>query len=133
MSRDSLATVSRPLGLRAIGCVLLGVVVGLVGTGVHRLNPPVGLVLAYLAVASAAILVRAWAGSRGLVVLAGSLLVTVLAMSVFTPGDDVIVVRDGVGYAWLGGAVIVALVGTLPRRLFSDRPFGRAPTPGGHP
>ena len=83
-----------------------------------------GLVLAYVAVASAAVLVRAWVGAGGMAVLALAVLGTVLAMAFVRPGGDVIVADGSIGYAWLAGAGVVVLAGLLPRRMFSDRPFG---------
>ncbi len=111
---------------RLLGSAVLGVVVGVVGTGVHRLDPPSGLLLALGVVASAGVLVRAWAGGRGMLVLGGALLLTVAAMALPGPGGDVLVAAQPVGYAWYGGALVVALVGLLPRRWFSDRPLGGA-------
>lgn len=109
---------------RLLGCAVLGVVVALVGTGVHRMNPPWGLVLAYLAVLSSAVLVRAWARGGGMAVLALAILGTTLAASYVRPGGDVLIGDGPVGYAWLAGAAAVGLAALLPRRMFSDRPMG---------
>lgn len=109
-----------------LGSAVLGVIVGVVGTGVHRLNPPSGLVLALGVVASAGVLVRAWAGTRGMLALGLALLATVGSMALPGPGGDVLVAAQPVGYVWCGGALVVALVGLLPRRWFSDRPLGDA-------
>ena len=112
--------------LRLVGCAFLGALVAAVGTGVHRMSPPSGLLLAYLTVLTAAVLVRAWARAAGMVVLALAVLATVLAMAFVRPGGDVVVAADAVGYAWLAGAAVVVLAGLLPRRLFSDSPLGAA-------
>lgn len=111
---------------RLFGSAALGVVVGVVGTGVHRLNVPFGLVLALLVVASAGVLVRAWAGARGMVLLAALLLLTIVVMGRPGPGGDLLIVAQPVGYAWYASAVVVAAVGLLPRRWFSDEPLGQA-------
>lgn len=113
--------------VHVLGSVAVGVLVGLVGTGIHRFSPPLGLLLAYLTVLSAAVLVRAWARGAGLLGLAVGLGGTVLAMAYVRPGDDVIVVGDGLGYGWLAGVAVVGLALVLPRRWFSDRPIGAGP------
>ena len=52
-----------------------------IGTGVHRYNPPVGLLLALLMVASAGVLVRAWAGPWGVVVLGAVMLAVIIVLA----------------------------------------------------
>lgn len=109
---------------RLFGSAALGVLVGVVGTGVHRLNVPFGLVLALLVVASAGVLVRAWAGVRGMLLLGALLLITVVVMGLPGPGGDLLIVAQPVGYAWYASALVVAAVGLLPRRWFSNRQPG---------
>jgi len=121
------------VGARLLGCLALGVAVGVVGTGVHRLNPPLGILLAYLTVASSAVLARAWVGARGMLALAAGLLATVGAMTFVRPGDDVIIADQAVGWAWLAGVLVVGLVGLLPRRMFDDHALGRPDGPAGRP
>lgn len=104
-----------------VGSVLLGVVVGVVGTGVHRANQPWGLVLGYLTVVSAAVLARAWARRLAMTAYGLGLLAVVLAMTFWRPGGDVLVTDEPIGYAWVAAPVLVALVAVLPARLFSDR------------
>src|SRR5665811_1152664 len=116
--------------LRLLGCAVVGVLVAAVGTGVHRYNPPVGLLLALLMVASAGVLVRAWAGPRGVLVLGAVLLVVIIVLARPGPGGDALVVAQPVGYGWFGSVLVVAAVALLPRGWFSDRPMGD-PT-GGH-
>lgn len=111
---------------RLVGSAVLGVVVGLVGTGVHRLNLPWGLVLALVVVASAGVLVRAWAGVRGMLLLAALLAATVVVMGRPGPGGDLLIVAQPVGYVWYASVLVVAAVGLLPRRWFSDRELGRS-------
>lgn len=108
-----------------LGSVLLGVVVGVVGTGVHRASPPWGLVLAFLTVVSAAVLARAWGRGRAMAAFGLGLVLMVLAMAFWRPGADVLVTDEGIGYAWIAAPVLVLVVALLPARLFSDRPMVR--------
>lgn len=120
------ATASRTPASRAwqiAGSVLLGMVVGVVGTGVHRANQPWGLVLAYLTVLSAGVLARAWARRLAMTAYGLGLLAVVLAMTFWRPGGDVLVTDEPIGYAWIAAPVLVAVVALLPARLFSDSPM----------
>lgn len=110
---------------RVVGSLVVGVVVGAVGTGIHRLNPPWGVLLALLIVFSAAIMARAWAGTPGVLSLGGGLLLTVAAMAGLGPGGDVVIAAQPVGYAWLAGVLMVGAAGLLPRSWFSDEPIRR--------
>ena len=114
---------------RTFGSAIVGLVVAAVGTGIHRANPPWGLVLALLIVFSAAVMVRAWARLPGVVALATFLGLTILAMGLLDLGGDVIIAAQPVGYAWLASVAAVAVVGLLPRRWFSDEPIGRRDEP----
>ena len=117
---------ARPRGTSAwqiVGSLVLGVAVGLVGTGVHRANEPWGLVLGYLTVVSAAVLARAWGRRLALAGFALGLLVIVLAMAFWRPGGDVLVTDELIGWAWVTAPLLVAVVAGLPARLFSDRPM----------
>lgn len=115
----------RPGVVRVLCCLVPGVVVGVVGTGVHRAYQPWGLVLGYLTVVSAAVLARAWVRGRGTLAFGTGLLATLVAAAYLTPGGDVIIAGDGIGYAWIAAPVLVAVAALLPRRLFSDRPLVR--------
>lgn len=109
---------------RIAGAGVLGAVVGLVGTTIHRARPPWGLVLALLLVVAVAVLARAWVGWSG-VLSAGLGIVTVVGLlGARGPGGDVLVAADWLGYAWYAGAVLVLLAGAVPRRWLSDRPLG---------
>lgn len=110
---------------RVFGSAVLGVVVAAVGTGIHRANPPWGIVLALLIVFSAAVLARAWARRSGVLALGTTVVLTILAMGRLGPGGDVIIAAQPVGYVWLASGVVVAAVGLLPRRWFSDELIGR--------
>lgn len=112
-----------------IGSALLGLVVGVVGTGVHRANDPWGLVLAYLTVLAAAVLARAWGRGRATTAYALALAAMVLAMGFVRPGGDVLITDDAIGYAWLAAPALVLVVALLPARLFSDEPRVRRREP----
>lgn len=114
---------------QVLGSVVLGVAVGVVGTGVHRANAPWGLVLAYLTVVSAAVLARAWGRGRTVAAYALGLAGMVLAMAFLRPGDDVLVTDEAIGYAWIAAPVLVVAVVLLPARLFADRPMVRRRDP----
>lgn len=119
-----------PLLGRLVGAALLGVVVGVVGTGVHRASPPFGLLLALAAVLSASVLVRAWAGRLGLVGLVAGLGATVSLLGRLGPGGDLLIAAQPVGYAWYAAVVLVVVAAALPSRWFSDRPIGHTPVSG---
>jgi hypothetical protein len=107
---------------RLLSVGVLGGVVGVVGTGIHRLAPPWGIALALLTVFAAAVLARAWAGGAGLLALALGVFAVVGLLGGPGPGGDVIVALQPVGIAWYLGALVVVLAGLLPRRWFSDVP-----------
>ncbi|MHA7133953.1 DUF6113 family protein [Oerskovia turbata] len=119
-------------GIRTIGrallCVLLGLVVGTVGTVMHRVVVtdhllPVGIVVALLAVLSAAILSRAWTGFAGVVGFAVGWVVAVQVLASKGPGGDLLVPNQTVGLAWVyGGMIAIVIVAFLPSSWFSDRP-----------
>jgi len=110
--------------LRLLGSAAVGVLAAAVGTGAHRFNPPVGLLLALLIVASAGVLVRAWAGPWGVVVLGAVLLAVIIVLARPGPGGDALVVAQPIGYGWFGSVLVIAAVGLLPRGWFSDRSMG---------
>ena len=109
---------------RCAGSVLLGVVIGVVGTAVHRVRPPGGLLLALLLVLVGGILARAWNGWVTMLALAMGVATAVGALAVSGPGGDVLIAADTLGYVWYAGALVVALAGLAPRGWFSDRPVG---------
>lgn len=107
---------------RLLATGLLGAVVGVVGTSVHRTEPPWGLLLALLCVLSAGVLARAWTGWAGLLAVALGVFAAVSLLGGPGPGGDVLVALQPVGVAWYLGALAVLPVALLPRRWFSDRP-----------
>lgn len=110
---------------RVFWAAMLGVVVAVVGTGIHRVSPPWGVALALVTVFSAAVMTRAWARWPGVIALGAMVTVTIITMSRLGPGGDVLVADEPVGYAWLGSVAAVAAVAVLPRRWFSDEPIER--------
>ena len=109
---------------RYAATLVIGVLVGLIGTLVHRWQQPWGLVLALLTVLSAGLLVRAWSAWVGMLLLALGVVTTVAVLAARGPGGDVLVAAEPIGYVWYGGAAVVGLAALAPRRWFSDRPVG---------
>lgn len=116
------------LGLRVLArwaaCLLLGLAVGFVGTGVHRALQPWGLVLALVAVVAMGVLTRAWSGAVGAFVAAMGVATAVAVLATQGPGGDVLVPAEPVGYIWYAGALATVLAWLVPRRWFTDRPIG---------
>ena len=109
---------------RYLGAVLIGVLIGVIGTSIHRSRPPYGLVLALVIVLVAGVLTRAWAGGPAMFALAMGIASSVAVLGAGGPGGDVLIAGDALGYVWYGGAAVVALAALAPRRWFSDRPLG---------
>lgn len=131
-------TGARTIG-RALLCVVLGLVVGAVGTVMHRVVVtdhllPVGIVVALLAVLAGGTLARAWAGYAGLVGYALGWVVAVQVLASDGPGGDLLVPNQTVGLVWVyGGMAVVAVAAFLPWSWFSDQPVRRAPEVGTNP
>jgi hypothetical protein len=116
-----------------VAALLLGVLVGTLGTVLHRSIPPWGVVVCLTLAFVAAVTVRAWSGFVALAGFALGLVGTVLVLTRSGPGGDTLV-PDGqaVGWVWLVGSAVAAVVAALlPRGLFDDRP--RAPRPRTEP
>lgn len=113
---------------RALLCVVLGLVVGTVGTVMHRVVVtdhllPAGVVVALLAVLAAGILSRAWNGYAGVAGYALGWVVAVQVLASKGPGGDLLVPNQTVGLAWVwGGMIAIMVVAFLPGSWFSDRP-----------
>jgi hypothetical protein len=116
-----------------VAALLLGVLVGTLGTVLHRSIPPWGVVVCLTLAFVAAVTVRAWSGFVALAGYALGLVGTVLVLTQSGPGGDTLV-PDGqaVGWVWLVGSAVAAVaVALLPRGLFDDSP--RAPRPRTEP
>ncbi|NCT91135.1 hypothetical protein GXB85_09255 [Cellulomonas sp. APG4] len=109
---------------RHLGLLALGVLVSLVGTGVHRASPPWGLVLALLVVVAAGVLARAWVGWTGLLTVGLAVVTTVAVLASRGPGGDVLVALDALGVVWYCGGAAVGVAAVLPRRWFLDTAVG---------
>ncbi|MCK9792249.1 DUF6113 family protein [Isoptericola sp. 4D.3] len=111
--------------VRTVLALVLGAVVGVLGTVAHRTqwnDLPLGVVLALAITLSTAVLCRAWAGLGPLLAAAAGWVVAVQVLSVAGPGGDVLVPAQAVGLVWTYGGVAMFLVAAfLPRSWFSDR------------
>ena len=115
--------------LRAFLSFLLGLVVGALGTVVHRGMVPWGVLAALGLVLASAVMVRAWGGWASYVGLTGGVLLAVQVLSRTGPGGDVLVpVGDNVNTPWIGGVwiggsiLMLVLAAVAPRRWFDDTP-----------
>lgn len=112
--------------LRGVAALLLGAVVGAVGTVMHRSETPWGMVLALALVLSTGIAVRAWAGWITFIGYAGGLYFVVQLLAQTGPGGDVLVpAGDSLGWWWIIGSGLALAAAFAPRRLFSDEPRER--------
>jgi len=107
-----------------LGAFALGVVVGAVGTVMHRWMRPWGVVVVLVLVLASAVAARAWGGRRAWTGYAVALTATIWLLSTEGPGGDVLVPSgQRIGWVWLIGAPVVAVVvAVLPASLFDDRP-----------
>lgn len=114
---------------RVVLAVLLGLVMGVLGTVAHRttwLDLPVGLVLALALTLSTAVLSRAWSGLGTMLAAGAGWLVGVQVLSLAGPGGDVLVPAQPVGMIWTyGGLAMFVVAAFLPSSWFSDRPSNR--------
>ncbi len=113
--------------MRAAVALVLGGVVGTVGTVAHRAFAPWGVVAALVLVLAAGVAVRAWSGYVSLVAYAGGLFLLVQVLSQSGPGGDVLVpAGDSIGWVWIiGAALVTGAAAFAPRRWFSDEPMVR--------
>lgn len=121
---------------RAAATFVLGVVVGVLGTVMHRAVRPWGLVLCVVLVLVALVTARAWHGWATYVGAAGGLFLAATLLAGEGPGGDVLVPgTDLWGWGWiLGAAVAVVAAALVPRRWVQDdgAPAGVvAPPPAG--
>jgi len=118
---------------RVFGSLVLGAVVGALGTVMHRSVPPWGLVLCLLLVLTGAVTVRAWGGLVALLAYAATWGGVVFALSMSGPGGDVLIPGGTaswtvLGQIWiLGGWLPIAIAAFLPSRWFRDVPQPQEP------
>ena len=105
---------------RVLGSFAVGVFIGLVGTGIHRLTQPWGLAGALAIVLVGGALGRAWSGLAGMLAVGLGVAAATGVMGTGGPGGDVIVAAQPIGYVWFAGALVAGLAGVLPRRWFRD-------------
>lgn len=122
----------RPLGrtiVRTLLAIALGVVMGALGTVVHRYGADslyLGLVLAFALTAAAGVLARAWAGYGTLLGFGIGWVAVVQALSLPGSGGDVVVPAGILGMVWsYAGVAILALVAFLPSSWFAEVPARR--------
>lgn len=99
-----------------IGLGVLGVVIGALGSTVHRLHHEifgnwiaVGIFLAFAATAAGSLFARALADWAGVFAYAAGWLIAVLALSVGGPGYNVVIAADVLGYVWSYVGVFIAI------------------------
>lgn len=118
---------------RVVGSFVLGAVVGVLGTVLHRSVPPWGLVLCLFLVLAGAVTVRAWGGLVALLAYAVAWGGVVFLLSMRGPGGDVLIPGGTaswtvLGQIWILGAWLpIAVAAFLPSRWFRDTP----PQPSG--
>ncbi|WP_201846824.1 DUF6113 family protein [Myceligenerans indicum] len=116
--------------VRVLLAVALGLVIGALGTAVHRYGDEswyLGLVLALVLTASAAIMTRAWSGYSALLAFAGGWVVAVQLMSLRGSGGDVLVPAGTLGLVWTyAGVVLLGVTAFLPASWFREEPVRKA-------
>lgn len=120
--------------VRLVLALLLGVLVGAIGTVMFQAVFPVGLVLALVATLAGAVTARAWSGFGTLVAYAAGWFAAVQVLAAKGPGGDVLVPGGHASsYVWVyGGFVLVMLSSFAPRSWFADqaRPQAASAQPG---
>lgn len=115
--------------MRTLLAVLLGVVMGGLGTVVHRYGDEswyLGLALALALTAAAGILARAWAGYGTLLGFGVGWVAMVQALSLPGSGGDVVVPAGVLGMVWTyAGVAVLAAVAFLPSSWFAEVPARR--------
>jgi len=102
--------------------LVLGVLIGAIGTALHRQWLPWILILSIVAVLSAAIMVRAWIGLSGVAAFGAGVLVVIMVLSLSGPGGDVLLPAGDtayLSYVWMAGSLLaVGAACFTPRRWF---------------
>ncbi|MGC5617209.1 hypothetical protein [Georgenia sp. Z1491] len=109
--------------LEAVVTVLLAVLVAVAGTVVHRMEHdglPLGVLLGIALALTAAVLVRAVAGTVALIVYGACGIGVVLLMTYWGPGEDVLVTSTPRAMLWILTMPLAAALGwAAPRSWFS--------------
>jgi hypothetical protein len=115
--------------VRTLLAVLLGLVMGALGTVVHRFGDDswyLGLALALALTLAAGVLARAWAGYGTLLGFGVGWVAIVQALSLTGSGGDVVVPAGVLGMVWTyAGVAILAVVAFLPTSWFAEVPARR--------
>ncbi|GMA30579.1 PIG-L family deacetylase [Litorihabitans aurantiacus] len=108
-----------------IACLLLGVLVGVAATVVHRWrvgDVPLGMVLAVATVLVGALAARSWTRGPGLAGFAVGTIGVIQAMAFVVTGGDVLVPGDTLGTVWLLVSVLaIGVAAFLPERFVGAR------------
>ncbi|MBE1874224.1 hypothetical protein [Myceligenerans pegani] len=115
-----------PVIVRVLLAVALGLVIGALGTSVHRYGDESwypGMALALAITVTAATMCRAWAGYGALLAFAGGWVVAVQLMSLRGSGGDVLVPAGTLGLVWTyAGVVLLGVAAFLPASWFREVP-----------
>lgn len=115
---------TRPPLLRCLGVLVLGAVIGLIGSFMFRSASPWGLVVACAALVTTAVLARSWAHTAGVVCLGLGWIVMVQILALEGPGGDVVIPAQPISYVWVyGGVVFILAALVLPKSWFRDDEF----------
>lgn len=111
---------------RLLPSAVLGIVVGTIGSFVHRAYEPWGLVLALAIVLAASTAMRAWAGAIPVLGVLGGLMFAIVLFSQRGPGGDVLIPSgDWLGWGWIIGSFVAGTAALAwPRRWFTDDEAG---------
>lgn len=111
-----------------VAALLVGAVLGMLGTFGHRSVAPWGLVLAIVACVAAGVWVRATFNPMAVIAYLVGWTVAVQILAAGGPGGDTQVVADTLGYVWsYGTALLVLGILGLPRTWFADAEVARRP------
>lgn len=110
--------------------LILGAVVGALGTTLYRTAPPWGLIIALLATASLTVAARSFLRWAGLISAVIGWAITVQFLALEGPAGDVLIAGDTLGYSWLLGGILALFVGLiLPFSLFQSDDASKNDTP----
>lgn len=115
-----------PVIVRVLLAVALGLVIGALGTAVHRYGDEswyAGMALALAITVTTAVMCRAWSGYGALLAFAGGWVVAVQLMSLRGSGGDVLVPAGTTGLVWTyGGVLLLGVAAFLPGSWFREVP-----------